>query len=110
MKATIIGEDYIIILEKEKQELPSLRKGVQLEAVLFGDGGKSLDKKVIVRTIADTDNFDGIDIEYVPKHKGWSNVREIRVRLNQAALDRIESLGRFGTRYDGSNMIDIYAR
>lgn len=108
MRATIIGDDYYITFEKEKQEICSLKKGVQLEGRLVEEGNKNLDKKVTVKTVAGTNNPDGIDVKYVPKHQGWQNVREIRVRLNQSALEQIELLGRFGTRYGLGNTIEFY--
>ena len=107
MKATIIGQDYIIVLEKE--EFTSVRAGITLEAVLFGDSNSKLDKRVTLEVCDRADNFDGIDLIYLPeKRGGWADIKEVKIKVLPSALDEVESLGRFGTRYDGSNMIDIY--
>jgi len=107
MKATIIGQDYIIILEKE--EFTFVRAGITLEAVLFGDNNSKLDKRVTLEVCDKADNFDGIDLIYLPeKRGGWADIKEVKIRVLPSALDSVESVGHFGTRYNSSNMITLY--
>jgi len=110
MKATIIGQDYLIVIEKQNKEFAAIERGIRLETLLIdGETGSKLDKRVILETGNNIDNPDGIDFEYLPKRRrGWMDIKDIQIRLSPFALSQIESFGRFGTRYDGSNMIDIY--
>lgn len=112
MKPVIIGQDYLITLEDKNKELISIKNKIKLEGVLIdGETGKSLDKNVTIEKILETENHDGIDVKYFPEaRRGWAEIKEIKIRLTGFALQQIESLKHFGTRYDGTNMIEIYVR
>jgi len=112
MKATICGQDYIIILEKETREFDLLKEGIKLESILVDSKTHStLNKKVTLKKCTNTDNHDGIDLKYFPKRrKGWVDIKKVQIRVSPFALEQIKSRRRFGTRYDGSNMIEIYER
>ena len=108
MKAGMIGPDYIIHLDAKEAEFNKL-KSQSLETTLIdADTGKDLGKCVILE-LGETDNPDGIEVNFEPKkRRGWVDITTIRIMLNKRAGENIEHHRRLGTRYAGSNMIDVF--
>ena len=109
MKAGISNNDYIIHLSSNK-ELETL-KVQNLETSLINvDNNKNLGKMVTMM-IGDTDIPDGIEVTYFPeKRGGWKDIIEIRITLTPIAYERIRQNGHTCTRYNGSDMIDIFIK
>jgi len=105
MRAIFDGQDYLLLLGKKENELVKLLN-TNLEAKLeMALKDEDLDKKVILGV---GDNDDGIDLKYFPEeHKGWDDIKEIRVKVNQWAYKHILEYGTFETRYNGSDKIEI---
>ena len=52
---------------------------------------------------------DGIDLKYIPKNpNSWESILEISVKINDRTYNHILERGSFGTRYNGSDKIQIY--
>lgn len=109
MKATFDGQDYLLVLDREAEELRQLRSGETLEAPLTQPfDGEDLGKLVSVE-FAETDAIDGIELNYLPNGvRSWDEIERVQVAINQRAAGYVEQSGRFGTRYDGlGNKIEI---
>ncbi len=108
MKATFDGQDYMLMLDKKTQELQGLLQE-KVEAPLTEHfGGKDL-KKIISLELADNNESDGIELKYLPDDfKSWESIQKIQVKINSRAYSHIQERGRFGTRYNGSDKIEIF--
>ena len=106
MKAVMAGQDYTLMLEKDKQELENLREKPLEASLMEAWTTKDLGKKVSLE-FGETDQADGIEVRYVPEHQGWEAIQKIRVTVNQHAYDHILQRGHFGTRYGLGDKIDI---
>tara|TARA_Y100000310_G_scaffold249029_1_gene255037 strand:- start:393 stop:740 length:348 start_codon:yes stop_codon:yes gene_type:complete len=107
MKATFDGEDYMLMLDIETQELQRLRQE-KFEAPLTEHwGGEDLDKTVSLE-FEDNNGMDGIELKYLPEGvMGWEAIKRVQVKVNERAYNHIRERGQFGTRYNGSDKIEI---
>ncbi|MDP3026341.1 MAG: hypothetical protein Q8N63_01435 [Nanoarchaeota archaeon] len=108
MKATFDGQDYMLMLDKKMDELQRLRKE-KLEAPLTEHwGDKDLGKTVSLE-LADNNGSDGIELKYLPNGaESWEAIQRVQVKLNERAYSHIRGRGQFGTRYNGSDKIEIF--
>ena len=108
MKVIFTGQDYILMLERRTQELQRLRQG-KLEAPL--KEAWSPDKnlgKVVSLELAETNAIDGIELKYEPKGaESWEVIKRVQVKINGRAYTNVRTHERFGTRYNGSDKIEI---
>ncbi len=108
MKATFDGQDYMIMLDKEKRELQGLRQG-KFEAPLTEHWGDKDLGKVVSLELADNNGSDGIELKYLPDGaESWEAIQRVQVRMNERAYSHVETRGQFGTRYNGSDKIEIF--
>ncbi len=108
MKAIFNGQDYTLMLERRTQELQRLGQG-KLEAPLkqAWEPDKDLGK-VVSLELADTDAIDGIELKYLPNSaESWEAIRRVEVKMNERAYSHVRQHGQFGTRYNGSDKIEI---
>ena len=108
MKAIFVGQDYMIMLDKDKNELDRLRQE-KLEAPLTEDPeGKDLEK-IVTLELADNDGPDGIEVKYMPVDaESWEKIQRVQVRVNKRAYGHIRQRGTFGTRYGMGDKIEIF--
>ena len=107
MQAAICDQDYFLRLDTLSRELQQAGQGRKLGADLTElYDSKPLGKKVVLG-YGENDGPDGIEVSFVRKGDGWAGIREIHIKIGQFAYDAILRRGRFSTRYDGSNMIEI---
>ncbi len=108
MKALFDGQDYILMLQRENQELLQLKQGNKLTAKLTRPwGGGDLDK-IATLELKENTEIDGIELKYIPENAdNWEAIEEVRIRLNNRAYSFIGERGEFGTRYNGSDKIRI---
>ena len=107
MKATFDGQDYMLILEKKTQELQRLRQG-KLEAPLTEHWGDKNLGKIVSLELADNNGTDGIELKYLPDDaESWEAIQRVQVKVDERAYRHIRGRGRFGTRYNGSDKIEI---
>ncbi len=108
MKATFDGQDYMLMFDKEKRELKRLRQG-KLEAPLTEYWGDKDLGKVVSLELADNNGSDGIELKYLPDGaESWEAIQRVQVRMNERAYSHVETRGQFGTRYNGSDKIEIF--
>ena len=108
MKAIFDGADYSLMLERRTQELRKLRQG-KLEAPLQQafEPDKDLGK-VVSLELAENDATDGIELKYLPEgSESWEAIQRIQVKLADRAYNHVMQYGQFGTRYNGSDKIEI---
>ncbi|MEK6887805.1 MAG: hypothetical protein AABX14_02550 [Candidatus Aenigmatarchaeota archaeon] len=107
MKATFNGQDYTLMLNRETQELQGLQQR-KLEAPLTEHwGDKDLGKTVSLE-LADNSEVDGIELRYLPVGaENWEAIQRVQVKVNKRAYSHIRERGQFGTRYNGSDKIEI---
>ncbi len=108
MKAMFDGQDYMLMLERRTQELQRLREG-KLEAPLkqAWEPDKDLGK-VVTLELANTNAIDGIELKYLPEGaESWEAIRRVEVKVNERAYSHVGRHGQFGTRYNGSDKIEI---
>jgi hypothetical protein len=109
MKTIFDGQDYIIMLDKKTQELQQLQKGKKLEASLEQPYDKKSLKKVVSLELASNEAIDGIELKYLPEEaENWEEIQKVQVKLNDWAYNHVMQRGQFGTRYNGSDKIDIH--
>ncbi len=109
MKATFDEQDYMLILNKEAEELNQLRRGKTLEASLTQPfDGEDLGKVVSI-SFSENNAIDGIELKYLPDNAAsWGAILTIQVKINNWAYNHVKQRGQFGTRYDGlGNKIEI---
>ena len=108
MKATFDGQDYMIMLNKEKSELQGLRQG-GLEAPLTEHCGDKDLGKIVSLELADNNGSDGIGLKYLPDGaESWEAIQRVQVRMNERAYNHVEERGQFGTRYGMGDKIEIF--
>ena len=107
MKATFDGQDYMLMLDKKTQELQGLRQR-KLEAPLTEHWGDKDLGKLVSLELADNSGSDGIELKHLPESaKSWEAIKIIQVKVNERAYNFIKERGNFGTRYNGSDKIEI---
>ena len=108
MIASFTGSEYLLYIEKNKDDIEKLRTS-KLETMLQFGGDDSTDKKVTLELRDKVNNSDGIEVLFLPKHpKSWQHIKEINVVINEKALTYIVDKGSFGTHYNSQGNIDIY--
>ena len=108
MIASFTGLDYLLYIEKNKDDIEKLRTS-KLEAMLQFDDGNLTDKKVTLELKDKVGHADGIELSYTPKHpKSWDHIKEINVAVNESVLSYIVDKGRFGAHYNSRGNIDVY--
>ena len=108
MKATFDGQDYTLILDKEKRELQGLRQE-KLEAPLKDHWRDEDLGKVVSLEFADNTGNDGIEVKYLPEGaESWESIKKVQVKMNVGAYRYVESRGQFGTRYGMGDKIEIF--
>ena len=109
MKALFTGQDYLLFLDKENSELQRLRKERFEAKLTFQGERKDLDKIVSIE-LADNNAIDGIELKYLPSDaESWEAIKRVQVKINERAYKHVEQRGVFGTRYNGSDKIEIYS-
>ena len=111
MRAVFNGDDYTLILDRAIRELDWLRySGQKLSAPMerpWKQGAWS--DKIATLEFGKTSHPDGIEMAYVPANaEDWDHIREARFVFNDIAYRHIADRGSFGTRYDGSNKVQIF--
>ena len=108
MKAIFDGQDYILMLDKKTQELQGLQQR-KFEAPLTERWGDKDLGKLVSLELADNSGSDGIEIKYLPEGaESWEAIQRIQVRINKRACSYVRERGQFGTRYNGSDKIEIW--
>lgn len=107
MKAEFDGQDYFIYLDPSKPELRDIALG-QLEADLTAPfEKKKLGKKVVVIG-RETNHPDGIEVNYLPEGAdSWEAIQQVQVLVSSRARVNLDKFGVTGTRYNGSDKIEI---
>ena len=107
MKATFDGQDYTLFLSKKTQELQKLQEG-KLEAPLTEHWRDKDLGKVVSLELAENKGSDGIELRYLPEGaESWEAIQGVQVKLNGRAYNNVIQYGQFGTRYNGSDKIEI---
>lgn len=102
------GQDYMLILDKEKGELQQLQQGEKLEAALTEDFGDKDLGKVVSLELADNKGSDGIELTYIPEGTGWEAIQRVQVKMNERAHAYVSERKSFGTRYGLGDKIEIF--
>lgn len=108
MIAVFDGQDYLLMLRKETEELQKLKQGkLEAQLQLAYEPDKDSGKKVTVG-LAENNCSDGVELTFVREGKeGWNSIREIRIGLNNRAYANLIEHGQVGTRYNGSDKVEI---
>ena len=108
MKATFDGRDYMLLLDRETNELQKLRHG-KLESTLMDLDGNDVGK-IVTLEHANNDAIDGILVSYLPENPhNWEAIKQVAVKINQRAHNYIIEQKTFGTRYDAwGDKIEIF--
>ena len=112
MEASFDGQDYLLVLSKESEELQKLLR-TKLETPLKMHFTCEDLGKILTLEFKNNDGPDGIYVKYFhsPENaKGWDKVIEIAVKINEKAYSHIAKNSRFGTRYSSNGVIEIYYR
>lgn len=110
MKATFDEQDYMLILDRDTQELEQLYQKQTLETPLTQPfDGEDLGK-IVSLALSENNVIDGIQLKYLPdKAQNWETILRIEIKINERAYNHIKQRGQFGTRYDSlGNKIDIF--
>ncbi len=108
MKAIFDGQDYMLILDRNAEELTRLRQG-KLEAHLTEPWEDKNLGKVVSLELADNGGNDGIELKYLPDcARGWEAIKIVQVKVNERTYGYIRERGQFGTRYGIGDKIEIF--
>jgi len=94
---------YLDSTEQELEELKIERIQTQLNRA-FSDEDLG---KLVSLEFGENKGPDGIELKYFPENESWEKVKEIRVKINERAYNHVQEKGSFGTRYNGSDKIEI---
>lgn len=99
------GQDYMLrVSSQEIVGLPS----ASLSANLVDLSNNDLGKRVILE-FGENSGPDGIEFKYLPEdYEDFESIEEVNVKVNQRALDHVKQTGFFGTRYNGSDKVEIF--
>lgn len=107
MRATFDGQDYTLFLNQETREIQKLRQE-KLGAPLKEYWGDKDLRKIVSLELAENNATDGIEFKQFPEDaENWEAIQRIQVRVNGRAYNHILQYGQFGTRYNGSDKIEI---
>jgi len=107
MKTTFDGQDYMLMLDKKTQELQELRQR-KIESPLTEHWGDKDLGKLVSLELADNNGSDGIELKYLPEDaESWEAIKRVQVKINYRAYDHVIERGQFGTRYNGSDKIQV---
>jgi hypothetical protein len=108
MKATFDGQDYMLMLDRSKRELQRLRQE-KFEAPLTEHWGNKDLGKVVSLEFADNSGNDGIELKYLPEGaESWEAIQRVQIKVNERAYSHVKERRQFGTRYNGSDKIEIF--
>ncbi len=108
MEAMFDGQDFLLYLDTDEQELGKLRTQELSAPLTEPFGGPDLGKQLTL-SYGDNNGPDGIQLRKLPEDSEgiWNSVKEIRITINNWAYQHVQERGQFGTRYDGSNKVEI---
>lgn len=67
--------------------------------------------KNVILELVENDGPDGFHFQYLPPNAGgWDEIKTVSVKINPWAYGHIERQGSFGTRYNGSDKIEIHTK
>ena len=102
------GQDYMLMLDKAKNELEELRQK-KLEAQLTEAWGDEDLGKLVTLELIDNNGPDGIELTYFPENpESWEAIQRVQVRVNERVYSHIKQRGGFGTRYGMGDKIEIF--
>jgi hypothetical protein len=92
---------------RNNNELGRLLRG-KLEAELFNfERNAKLGKKVTLE-LAENDGAEGIKLTYLPVDAGWNSAEIVEIKISGRVYNTIKDTGKFGTRYNGDDIIEIF--
>ena len=103
MEAEFDGTDYLLVLDRERNELKKLQQGPLTAKLTISEGKVNKD---VLLTYGQTKHVDGIEVTYERQGSGFEGIKEIRVEINHWAYSHIARRGRFSAR-NGSQTIEI---
>jgi len=105
MRAEFDGQDYSFYINKgELFELPEQSLEAQIQQPFTNT---KLNKRAVLKS-GENDGPDGIKLRTLPEEaQTWDEFKEINVTINKKARDYIQQTGSYGTRYNGSDKIEI---
>ena len=107
MRATFDGQDYLITLEQKSQDFQKLQQE-KLEASLTELFTYKNLNKMLSLELTENNAIDGIELKHLPDSaESWEAIQIIQVKVNKRAYNYIRERGQFGTRYNGSDKIEI---
>ncbi len=108
MQAMFDGQDYFIFLDKRTSDLQSLVAGRKIEAPLMDYRDGSDLGKVVNLEMAENDGSDGIQLRYLPDDSpDFESIKVVDIKFDVRAYHFVQQRGKFGTRYNGSDKIEI---
>ena len=108
MRAEFDGQDYMLFLASNERELQKLQQG-KLGAPLTQAWQPDKDlEKVVSLELAENNGIDGIELKHLPDGaENWEAIKRIQIKLNNKAYNHIMQYEQFGTRYNGSDKVEI---
>ncbi len=99
------NSDYVV--ELLNIEFAKLRQSGLEGSLRHAERGIDLGKRVTLK-FEENKRTDGIELTPIPKDAwSWEEIREIQIRINERAYERVGERGWFGTRYNADAKVDI---
>jgi hypothetical protein len=106
MEANYAQGDYFLFLDGAMGEIEHIRV-CRFRVPLTGyQDGTTLDKKLMLM-FGETKSPEGIDVELLPPGSTPDTAKDVCVKINEQARERIATQGSYGRKYDGQNNIVI---
>ena len=105
MRAEFDGQDYLFYVSRDELlRLPEQSLESQLQQPF---SNAKLNKRAVLKS-GENNGPDGIKLRTLSEEaEKWDKFKEINVTINKRAQDYIQQTGSFGTRYNGSDKIEI---
>jgi len=106
MKAGKIGVDYVVHVSF--LECYFLTSKTLETSLIDATTGRDLQKKVSL-VFSQTNALDGIALSYEPTGS-FEKAEKVQIELNMEALSKFSRMKQLSTRYDGTNMLDLFMK
>lgn len=112
MRAMFDGQDYMVVLDEEANDWRQLQdRDTVLQAPLGRQWEEGTWGKILSLKVQENTAIDGIEVTYGPEGaEFWDDIQQINVAISWRAHMLLGINHRFGTRYNGSDKIEIFYR
>jgi hypothetical protein len=107
MRAEFDGQDYFLFLASNTELQKLQQEKIESRLIQAWQPDNDLGK-IISLELAENKGMDGIELKHLPDGaKSWEAIQEVQIKINNRAYNHIAQHRQFGTRYNGSDKVEI---